>query len=200
MKFITFLCVLFLSACSVQIVEMTPEPTKQKFDLTDNEGDGVIQARDECPDSFAGAEVGNNGCGSNTIHTVRHRLDVNFDTNSYKVSDEYIPLIEKLSEFMTEFPQVQVTIEGHTSIKGLAEYNKKLSLNRAQAIKDILIERFNISNERVATVGYGFEQLLFEGDDSYIHAKNRRIVAEISSDREITDMKWTIYSVDSEQE
>jgi len=101
---------------------------------------------------------------------------------------------------MTEFPQVQVTIEGHTSIKGLAEYNKKLSLNRAQAIKDILIERFNISNERVATVGYGFEQLLFEGDDSYIHAKNRRIVAEISSDREITDMKWTIYSVDSEQE
>ncbi len=200
MKFLTLLSVLLLSACSVKIIDMTPEPTKQVFDLTDSEGDGIILARDECPDSYKGAEVGNNGCGSNTIHTVRHRLDVNFDTNSYKVSDEYIPLIEKLSEFMSEFPHVQVTIEGHTSIKGLAEYNKKLSLNRAQAIKDILIEKFNISSERVATVGYGFEQLLFEGDDSYIHAKNRRIVAEISSDREITDMKWTIYSVDSEQE
>jgi len=200
MKFLTILAVLLLSACSVQIMDMTPEPTKQKFDLTDNEGDGIILARDECPDSYAGAEVGNNGCGSNTVYTVRHRLDVNFDTDSYKVKDEYIQLIEKLSEFMTEFPQVQVTIEGHTSTKGRAEYNKKLSQNRAQAIKNILIEKFSITSDRVATVGYGFEKVLFEGDDAYIHAKNRRIVAEISSDREITDMKWTIYSVDNEQE
>lgn len=200
MRIITLLCVLMLSACSLQIVEMTPEPTKQEFDLTDNEGDGVIQARDECPDSYVGAQVANNGCGTNTIHTVRHRLDVNFDTDSYKVKDEYTPQIEKLSEFMAEFPQVQITIEGHTSIKGLAGYNKVLSENRAHAIKDILIQQFNISADRIKTVGYGFEKLLFEGDDAYIHAKNRRIVAEISSDRKITDMKWTIYSVDNEQE
>lgn len=200
MKFITFLCVLLLSACSVQVIDMTPEPTKQIFDLTDSEGDGVIQARDKCPNSYAGAEVGNNGCGSNTIHTVRHRLDVNFDTNSYKVKDEYIAKIQMLAEFMAEFPKIQVAIEGHTSIKGLAEYNKKLSQNRAQAIKNILIQKFNIASDRVTTVGYGFEKLLLEGDDEYIHEKNRRIVAEISRDREVTDMKWTIYSVDSEQD
>ncbi|WP_019025644.1 OmpA family protein [Colwellia piezophila] len=200
MKLITFLSVLLLSACSVQIIEMAPEPTKQAFDLTDNEGDGVILARDNCPESFAGSEVGNNGCGSSTVHTIRHRLDVNFDTDSYKVKDEYLPQIEELSKFMTEYSQVQVSIEGHTSTKGSAAYNKKLSLNRANAIKDILIVKFNIASDRVATVGYGFERVLFEGDDDYIHQKNRRIVAEISSDREITDMKWTIYSVDSEQE
>ena len=200
MKFITFLRVLFLSACSVQVIDMTPEPTIQTFDLTDSEGDGVIKARDECPNSYAGAEVGNNGCGSNTIHTIRHRLDVNFDTASYKVKDEYIAKIEMLAEFMRVFPQVQVSIEGHTSIRGLAAYNKKLSQNRAQAIKNILIETFNIASERVTTVGYGFEKLLLEGDDDYVHEKNRRIVAEISSDRKITDMKWTIYSVDSEQD
>ncbi len=125
MRYMTFLTVLLLSACSLQIVEMTPEPTKQKFDLTDSEGDGVILARDECPNSKAGVQVDYNGCDSNTrIHTVRHRLDVNFDISSYKVKDEYMPQIAKLSEFMAEFPQVQVTIEGHTSIKGLAEYNK----------------------------------------------------------------------------
>jgi outer membrane protein OmpA-like peptidoglycan-associated protein len=201
MKLLTLLTVLLLSACSVQIIDMTPEPTKQKFDLTDSEGDGVILARDECPDSNAGVQVDSNGCSSNTtIHTVRHRLDVNFDISSFKVKDEYIPEIAKLSAFMAEFPQVQVTIEGHTSIKGLPEYNLKLSQNRAQAIKNILIEQFDISADRVKTVGYGFEKLLLEGDDVYIHAKNRRIVAEIISDKEITDMKWTIYSVDNEQE
>jgi len=198
MKFIIFLSVLFLSACSVQIVDMAPEPTKQVFDLTDSEGDGVIQARDHCPESYKGADIGNNGCGSTTVNTIRHKLDVNFDTNSYKVKDEYLAKIEELSTFMTEFPQVQVSIEGHTSTKGSAAHNKKLSENRAQAIKDILINNFNIASDRVTTIGYGFDRVLFEGDDDYIHQKNRRIVAEISSDINITDMKWTIYSVDNE--
>ncbi|PKI17599.1 OmpA family protein [Colwellia sp. 12G3] len=200
MKLITILSVLLLSACSVQVIDMTPEPTKQKFDLSDSEGDGIILARDECPNSNAGAQVGNNGCGSNTVHKIRHRLDVNFDTNSFKVKDEYIEKIGKLAEFMTEYPQVVVSIEGHTSIRGLAAHNIKLSQNRAEAIKEILIQQFNIASDRVTTVGYGFEKLLLEGNDEYIHEKNRRIVAEISSDKEIIDMKWTIYSVDNEVE
>ena len=93
-----------------------------------------------------------------------------------------------------------MTIEGHTSIRGKAELNKTLSQNRAQAIKDILITQFNIAADRIEPIGYGFEKLLLEGDDEYIHARNRRIVAEISSDRSFTDMKWTIYSVDDEVE
>jgi outer membrane protein OmpA-like peptidoglycan-associated protein len=200
MKFIIFIWVFFLSACSVQVIDMTPEPTTQKFDLTDSEGDGIIKARDDCPDSNIGAKVGNNGCGSSTVHTIRHRLDVNFDTNSSVVKSEYLPKIKELADFMTEYPQVIVSIEGHTSILGSARHNKKLSNNRARSIKNILIQRFDIASGRIATVGYGFEQILFEGDDEYSHEKNRRIVAEISSDKSLTDMKWTIYSVDSEVE
>ena len=200
MKFIIFIWVFFLSACSVQVIDMTPEPTTQKFDLTDSEGDGIIKARDDCPDSNIGAKVGNNGCGSSTVHTIRHRLDVNFDTNSSVVKSEYLPKIKELADFMTEYPQVIVSIEGHTSILGSARHNKKLSNNRARSIKNILIQRFDIASSRITTVGYGFEQILFEGDDEYSHEKNRRIVAEISSDKSLTDMKWTIYSVDSEVE
>ena len=88
MRFITFLSVLLLTACSVQVIDMTPEPTKQNFDLSDSEGDGIILARDECPNSNAGAKIGNNGCGSTTVHTIRHRLDVYFDNNSFKVKDD----------------------------------------------------------------------------------------------------------------
>ncbi|MEW6999651.1 OmpA family protein [Colwelliaceae bacterium BS250] len=200
MRFITFLSVLLLTACSVQVIDMTPEPTKQNFDLSDSEGDGIILARDECPNSNQGAKIGNNGCGSTTVHTIRHRLDVNFDNNSFEVKDEYFDQIAMLAEFMGEYPQIQVTIEGHTSIRGEAAHNKKLSQNRAEAIKNILTQNFNISSDRVTTEGHGFEKLLLEGNDEYIHAKNRRIVAEINSDREITDMKWTIYSVDNEIE
>jgi len=200
MRLLTILCVLFLSACSTQVIDMTPEPTVQKFDLTDVEGDGVVAARDECPETYTGAQVSNNGCGSKTVETVRRKLEVNFDTNSYVVKNEYLAEIQKLADFMLEFPHTKVTIEGHTSIRGKEELNKTLSQNRAQAIKEILVTKFNIAGDRIMPVGYGFERLLLEGDDEYIHARNRRIVAEISSDRSFTDMKWTIYSVDDEVE
>ena len=200
MRFITFLLVLFISACSVNVIDMTPEPTTQAFDLVDNEGDGVINARDKCPGSQQGVKVGNNGCGSNTMYTIRHRLDVNFDINSSVVKDEYLSQIEKLAKFMTDYPQVKVSIEGHTSIRGSAKHNKWLSKRRARSVKTILVNRFNIASERITAIGYGFEKILIKGNTEEAHQKNRRIVAEITSDVSFVDMKWTIYSVDIEEE
>ena len=200
MKYLMLLGVFFISACSVQIVDMTAEPTVQKFNLTDEEGDGIILARDNCPESSAGVKVTNDGCGSHKIETVRRKLEVNFDANSYAVKDEYLLEVEKLAKFMSKYPSTQVTIEGHTSIVGKANLNKILSQNRAQAITEILIDQFNIDKARITVVGYGFERLLLEGNDEYINAKNRRIVAEIVSDVSLTDMKWTIYSVDEKAE
>lgn len=204
MKILTLFCALLLSACSVQIIDMTPEPTVQKFNLIDfddgGDGDGVILARDECPDSIPGAQVGNNGCGTETIENVRKTLEINFDNDKYDIKERYIPEIGKIADFMIKFPQSKVTIEGHTSIKGSAEYNITLSQERALAVKSILIDKFEISKTRITAIGYGFTKLLVEGDDDAAHAKNRRIVAEISSDKNLIDMKWNIYSVDKEEE
>jgi outer membrane protein OmpA-like peptidoglycan-associated protein len=196
MKILTMLVILLLSACSVQTIDMAPEPTQQQFDLSDGDGDGMIQARDECPNSKSGVKISNNGCGTNKLYTMRHRLDVNFANDSYFVGSKYIPEIEKLANFMIKFPNAEVMIEGHTSIQGSAQHNKILSKNRAIAIKDILTSRYDIASERITTVGLGFDKLLLQGNDEYIHEKNRRIVAEISSDISLDFMKWTIYSVD----
>jgi len=193
---ITLFLILSVSACSVQVVEMAAEPTVQQFSLQDSEGDGIIDARDNCPKSFAGTQVDNNGCGSETVEKVRRKLLVNFDTNSYIVKPKFYPEIKGLADFMAEYPSTHVTIEGHTSKRGKKALNQELSENRALAIRHLLITKFNLAEERIDAVGYGFENLLLEGDDEYIHARNRRIVAEISSEHVIKDMKWTIYSVD----
>ena len=197
MKAFIMILVLLLSACSVQTIDMTPQPTQQMFDLSDGDSDGMIQARDKCPDSDAGVKINNNGCGANKLHTMRHRLDVNFANDSSLVKPRYVPEIKKLADFMSEHPNAELTIEGHTSIQGSAEYNKKLSKKRALAIKHILTSRFAIDSDRISTVGLGFDKLLFVGNDEYSHKKNRRIVAEISSDVSLAFMKWTIYSVEN---
>jgi OOP family OmpA-OmpF porin len=192
----TIILTLAVSGCSVHIEEMTAAPTVQQSDLTDSEGDGVINARDLCLNSFTGAQVNNDGCGSDRIEKVRRTLLVNFANNSCLIEPKFLPEIKNLSDFMKEHPSVNLTVEGHTSIRGSKVLNKKLSQNRAQAIKDILVKQFAIDEHRITPIGYGFERLLLEGDDEYIHARNRRIVAELSSEKSFTDMKWTIYSVD----
>ncbi|WP_342662413.1 OmpA family protein [Psychromonas hadalis] len=179
---------------------MASEPTQQKYDLSDQEGDGVINARDACLESESGSQVDNSGCGSETVHKVRRELLVNFKTNSYVVAPSYFPEVEELADFMKQYSETDVTIEGHTSIRGNKELNETLSQNRAEAIKKILIDKFSIDESRITAIGYGFSRLLLEGSDEYIHARNRRIVAEISSEKTIVDQKWTIYSVDERAE
>ena len=201
MKIINLLiATLILSGCSFSALEMAPEPTVQKYDLSDPEGDGVITARDNCLDSSSGADVDNNGCGNETVEKIRRELMINFTSNSAKVDPRYHNEIEGLADFLKTYPSANVTIEGHTSALGKAAYNKKLSLLRAEAIKLILVNNYHIDSDRITSVGYGEERLLLKGDSVKIHAKNRRIVAELVSEKRIKDLKWTIYSVDERNE
>ncbi len=201
MKYLAFLLFsILLIGCSTDPIEMVSGSTLQKYDLRDGEGDGVINARDICLKTASGLQVDNSGCSSESVVKVRSELLVNFETNSYIVASNYLPEIERLADFMKEYVDVDVTIEGHTSIRGSKALNETLSQNRAQAIKDILVNRFEIEKTRLTAIGYGFSRLLLEGNDEYIHARNRRIVVEISSEKSISDQKWHIYSVDQRAE
>ncbi|MBA6340128.1 OmpA family protein [Colwellia sp. MB02u-10] len=192
----TIMLALSISACSMQVKDMTPEPTVQKFDLADSEADGVINARDDCSDSLSGALVGNLGCGFDHIEKESRTLRVNFTNGSYAVGNEFLPEIKQLSDFMNEFPSANLTIEGHTSKQGANWFNNILSQDRAQSIKNILVNTYNIEQARITAIGYSSNKLIVEGDDEESHARNRRIIAVLSSHKSATDMKWTIYSVD----
>ncbi|MEH6454320.1 MAG: OmpA family protein, partial [Psychromonas sp.] len=94
------------------------------------------------------------------------------------------------------YPEATLVIEGHTSSRGSKQINDSLSQSRAEAVKAILVNNYAIAESRIDAVGYGFSRVLLEGDDEYIHARNRRIVAEISSEEKVNNKKWNIYSVD----
>jgi len=198
MKKISLLAgIVLLSGCSINVIDPANVTTEQRYDLSDPEGDGVINARDNCIDTPLGAAIDNNGCSADVIEKMRVTLLVNFDNDSSVVDAKYFPEIQKLASLMKDYKSVNVSIEGHTSKVGSAEYNKQLSLKRAEAVKSILVNRYNVNQDRVKAIGYGFEKLLFEGDSDYANAQNRRIVAEIAGGKEVIDMKWNIYSVDS---
>ncbi|QUM84131.1 MULTISPECIES: OmpA family protein [unclassified Moritella] len=187
---------LLLMACTTPIVDMADNTQIQLQDLSDADNDGVITSREKCPASFAGSKVDNYGCGADIINKVRQELKVNFASNSAVVSKRYFGDIEALANFMKKHLDTEVVIEGHTSKLGSKSLNMRLSQERAQAVMNILVNNFGIATSRVSAVGYGFERILDDGNTKSAHAKNRRIVAELTSESTTKDMKWNIYSVD----
>ncbi|QUM79900.1 OmpA family protein [Moritella sp. 5] len=197
MKYIIVLILsLLLMACTTPIVDMADNTQIQLQDLSDADNDGVITSREKCPASFAGSKVDNYGCGADIINKVRQELKVNFASNSAVVSKRYFGDIEALANFMKKHLDTEVVIEGHTSKLGSKSLNMRLSQERAQAVMNILVNNFGIATSRVSAVGYGFERILDDGNTKSAHAKNRRIVAELTGENTSKDMKWNIYSVD----
>jgi OOP family OmpA-OmpF porin len=201
MKILNFLLPLLLVGCaSTPIINMADQVTAQKYDLSDLDGDGVIESREKCSTSMEGSHVDNNGCGAEISNKVRQELRVNFANNSAVIEPRYYTDIKALADFMERYPDSEVVIEGHTSKQGSSKLNMALSQRRAQAVMDLLVNNYDIATFRVSAVGYGFDRLLDEGTDKEAHAHNRRIVAELSSENQTTDMKWNIYSVDKSYE
>ncbi len=63
-------------------------------------------------------------------------------------------VLDTLASYLMNHPDKTVLIEGHTDSTGSLEFNQKLSRQRAEAVRDALIER-GIAAERIKAVGYG---------------------------------------------
>ena len=90
-------------------------------------------------------------------------------------------LLQKLNGMNTE---VIVTV-GHTDSVGSNEYNQKLSLRRAEAVKAYLISK-GVEANRVYTEGKGETQPLADNGTAEGRAKNRRVTVEVVGTRTVT--------------
>lgn len=72
--------------------------------------------------------------------------DVLFDFDKAYIKTEAIPALQKVAELIRTQGKGVITITGHTDSKGDAIYNQKLSLQRAQTIKDWLVQQ-GLNNE-----------------------------------------------------
>ena len=82
--------------------------------------------------------------------------------------------IDKLAEFLRAYPRRNVLIEGHTDNLGDADFNIKLSQQRADAVRDMLITR-GIAPERIRTKGYGPKFPVVDNDSAAGRQQNRRV-------------------------
>ena len=106
-------------------------------------------------------------------------LEVLFETDKAVVRPEYYAKVAELAEFMTQYPNTVVTIEGHTDNRGKDSYNQALSQRRANAVKEVLISQFGVAEDRLTAIGYGESQPRASNDTVEGRQLNRRVVAVV---------------------
>lgn len=74
---------------------------------------------------------------------------------------QYAP-IELIAQYMRNHPEAKVEIIGYASPEGTAEFNQRLSEQRAEAVKKALVKKYKISSDRLTTKGKGATDELFE--------------------------------------
>lgn len=125
-------------------------------------------------------EYGGTGCAEradrgleavDAVEVVRERVHFEFDESA--ITDEAAETLRRKAEILQEYPQWQITIEGHCDERGSLEYNQALGMRRAQATRDYLVS-LGLDASRFRTVSYGEERPLREASNETAWSMNRR--------------------------
>ena len=146
----------------------------------DGDGDGVPDYKDKCPDSEAGAKVDADGCYVELEREVTIDLNLEFDTNSANLRTDHYPEIQRVVDFLKQYPTANAVIEGHTDSRGAAEYNQALSERRAASVRNYLVEQAGIRAGRLTSQGFGETRPKASNDTAEGRQQNRRVSAVVA--------------------
>ncbi|HEY1631487.1 MAG TPA: peptidoglycan-associated lipoprotein Pal [Rhizomicrobium sp.] len=140
-------------------------------------------------DSGPPASMSNNGPSSvsqsNVVPGSAEDLRVNvgdtvhFEYDKYAVQETDRSLLQRQAAWLSKYPAVRVTIEGHCDERGTREYNLALGARRANAVKEYLVS-LGVSANRVDTVSYGKERPMCSESSEDCYSQNRRGVTTVS--------------------
>ena len=181
-----------LTELGAEPITVDPKSACPALDLSESTGfamdsdqDGVTDIADFCPNTPITDKVDARGCSLMTSEQVTFRLDLKFEHDSAKLSPQNLSQIAELVTFLSNHPDAVVEIQGHTSVPGKEWYNNRLSQQRADSVKDVLLNQFNVAAVRVKAKGYGASMLLSNESTEEAHALNRRIEAVVTAKQEV---------------
>ena len=98
-----------------------------------------------------------------------------FDTDKSVVKPESDPTLREIGRLLTLNPELTLWVVGHTDNQGSADYNRRLSEQRAAAVVAVLVDRFGIAPDRLQAAGVGFLAPVASNETDAGRALNRRV-------------------------
>ncbi len=100
---------------------------------------------------------------------------VYFDTDRYNIDASDQAILQSQAQWLSRYPNLRITIEGHCDERGTRDYNLALGERRANAAKSYLAS-LGVNPARIQTVSYGKERPQAVGSNEQSYAQNRRAV------------------------
>lgn len=148
---------------------------------------GCANKQDALPDNAAGLGLsgaggaGGYGAGGNAAPGTSQDFTVNvgdrifFDTDSSSIRADAQQTLQRQAQWLNQYPQYAITVEGHADERGTREYNLALGARRAAATRDYL-SQLGVARNRINTISYGKERPVAVCDDISCWTQNRRAV------------------------
>lgn len=146
----------------------------------DTDGDNLVDAEDSCPDEHG--PVDNKGCPVDYAPQVSLQPNhiklidtVHFEYNQATIQSRSYSLLDKVARILVSHKEIrQVSIEGHTSSEGPADYNRSLSQRRAEAVRTYLTGK-GVEPERMVAKGFGEDRPVASNATEAGRKANRRV-------------------------
>ncbi len=139
--------------------------------LKDTDGDGIIDDKDQCPDTPAGERVDGNGCPLGKVIALK---GVTFEFNKTRLRPDAQTILDWATDILKKYPDMQVEVAGHTDSVGGDAYNQKLSEGRAGAVRDYFVEK-GVPEAQVTVKGYGEAEPVADNGTEAGRELNRRV-------------------------
>ncbi|MDB5227996.1 MAG: cell envelope biosis protein OmpA, partial [Bacteroidota bacterium] len=141
----------------------------------DTDGDGVLDKDDACPTVKGPKE--NKGCPvieEKVKKILMKARSIQFETGKAIIKPVSYPILNEVAKILKELNYYNVNIEGHTDNVGKADYNLKLSQDRAQSAMDYLIKQ-GVDPARMTSSGFGLTKPIATNKTAAGRAQNRRV-------------------------
>jgi len=99
--------------------------------------------------------------------------DIYFDYDKYDIRASEQGSLQADAQFLQQHANIHITIEGHSDERGSTEYNLALGTNRADAVKNALIQA-GVAGNRIKTISYGKEKPFCSVSNETCWQQNRR--------------------------
>jgi outer membrane protein OmpA-like peptidoglycan-associated protein len=107
--------------------------------------------------------------------------DVLFDTGSYTLKPDAREKLAKISGILLAYPSLKIQVEGHTDSVGGDDYNQRLSEQRAQSVREYLVDQM-VSADSVTAFGFGKSKPVAANDTPEGRQQNRRVELVVSGE------------------
>jgi OOP family OmpA-OmpF porin len=146
----------------------------------DDDKDTVPDIDDQCPLEPGPPGGAKPGCPLKpslvvvTEKEIKITQQIHFAFDKAVIRPESYPVCDAVVDVLKKNPKITLEIQGHTDDKGPPAYNKKLSQQRADAVRKYISSK-GIDGSRLISVGYGMERPLVPNSSPVNRALNRRV-------------------------